>query len=141
MDIIGIIYDILDVNLVSRDMLGDVVNISSIIMPYMGYIALFGLLVGFYVYRRYMRYYNRDIYKIKGKLYYKVNGMDARAYFLKNNKGKLYTTGRWLYERSHCFDCAFIEPYNSALTCRFLKDHNKCPLRGKGYFIEIGNGL
>ena len=62
MDIIGIIYDILDVNLVSRGMLGDVVNISDIIMPYMGYIALFGLLVGFYVYRRYMRYYNRDIY-------------------------------------------------------------------------------
>ena len=104
------------------------------------FILIIGIVVGFILYRHRNRL-NRGLYKIRGKLYYKVNKMNVRAYFFKDVNGHIYTTGEWLYGRSHCLDCAFL--YNTAekLTCLYLKDHIKCPLHGKCYFIEVGSGL
>lgn len=139
MDIIEILYTILDINLISKGMIGDAVNIGVGIGKYVPFILVIGIVVGFIVYRHKSRL-NRGLYRIRGKLYYKVNKTNAKAHFFKDANGFIYTTGEWLYGRSHCLDCVFLEDAEK-LTCLYLKDHSKCPLCGKGYFIEIGSGL
>lgn len=103
------------------------------------FILVIGVVVGFIIYRHKNRL-NRGLYRIKGKLYYKVDKMNAKAHFFKDTNGRIYTTGEWLYCGSHCLNCTFLNTYGK-LTCLYLKDHSKCPLRGKGYFIEVGDGL
>lgn len=139
MNIIEILYTILDINLISKGMIGNAVNIGVEIGKYIPFILVIGIVVGFIIYRRKNRLY-WGLYRIKGKLYYKVDKMNVRAYFFKDVNGH-YTTGEWLYSRSHCFDCAFLEYTDEKLTCSYLKDHSKCPLCGKGYFMEVGSGL
>lgn len=104
------------------------------------FILVIGLVIGFIVYRHRNRL-NRGLYRIRGKLYYKVDKMNTTVHFFKDINGHIYTTGEWLYGRSHCLDCAFLYNTTEKLTCLYLKDHSKCPLRGKGYFIEVGSGL
>lgn len=138
MGIIEILYTILDINLISKGMIGDAVNIGVGIGKYVPFILVIGIVVGFIVYRRKNRL-NRGLYRIRGKLYYSILKPTTRAYFFKDINGH-YTTGEWLYSRSHCLDCVFLKDAEK-LTCSYLKDHSKCPLCGKGYFIEIGSGL
>lgn len=140
MNIIEILYTILDINLISKGMIGDAVNIGVGIGKYVPFILVIGIVVGFIVYRRKNRL-NRDLYRIKGKLYYNILKPTTRARFFKDSNNRIYTTGEWLYYGSHCLSCAFLEDTDEKLTCLYLKDHSKCPLCGKGYFIEVGSGL
>lgn len=140
MDIIEILYTILDINLISKGMIGNAVNIGVEIGKYVPFILVIGLMVSFIIYRRKSRL-NRDLYRIRGELYYSILKPTTRAHFFKDSNNRIYTTGGWLYNRSHCFDCAFLEYTDEKLTCLYLKDHSKCPLCGKGYFIEVGSGL
>ena len=103
------------------------------------FILIIGIVVGFIVYRHRNRL-NRGLYKIRGKLYYSILKPTTRAHFFKDSNNRIYTTGEWLYCRSHCHDCVFLED-TEKFTCSYLKDHSKCPLHGKGYFIEVGSGL
>lgn len=140
MNIIEILYTILDINLISKGMIGNAVNIGVEIGKYIPFILVIGIVVGFIIYRRKNHLY-WGLYRIRGELYYSILKPTTRARFFKDTNNRIYTTGEWLYGRSHCFDCAFLEYTDEKLTCLYLKDHSKCPLCGKGYFIEVGSGL
>ena len=134
MDIIAIIYKILNIDFI-KVMLSDSVSIGEVIMPYIELIGLVGLLIGFIIYKYNIYLKNKCIYNISGELYYRVNKNDKRAFFIKDGDGDIWMLGI-NDEKSHCYKCAFVD-----YTCKFLQKYKKCPLRGKGYFIKIGDGL
>ena len=109
----------------------------------MTYIILFGLLIGFYyIYSRYMKILNKDIYKINGNLYYKVKTVERGMFLAKDSADTIvFITSSLSDQKTYCPKCAFYHGLSISPKCNLLNTHKKCPLRGKGYFIEIGSGL
>lgn len=65
MNIIEILYTILDINLISKNMIGYIVNMGVEIGKYVPFILVIGIVVGFIVYRHKNRL-NWGLYRVKG---------------------------------------------------------------------------
>ena len=114
------------------------------------FVLVIGVIGGFiikfiiYQYNRYLKY--RYICTINNNLYYKRIMKDEREFCMKNYDGETFGICRSVMgtnlRPSHCLNCCFFSGKDRYdYTCTFIKAYFECPLKGKGYFVKIGEGL
>lgn len=113
-----------------------------VVLVCIGMICLAG--IDIYRHRKDLKYLlprYKDIYNIDGSLYYKVGVKDRGMYMIKNSEGDTLYQAVSADQHTYCPKCVFFSCPGISHKCMFIDIHKKCPLRGKGYFIEIGDGI